>query len=187
MNFLLVIQLVVFVLGTIFIVLISKRSLKSLKYHGFYRFFVFELTLILLILNIPHWFDHPFTGQQIVSWILLFISILLLVQSLYFFKKYGASEKRGDNTANFEFENTTTLIQEGIYKYIRHPMYGSLLFLNLGAMLKNVSVITVSLAAAAIIFVVLTAKIEEKENINFFGKDYERYMKKTKMFIPFIF
>ena len=186
MELLQFVQIIVFILGTIFIVLISKKSLHSIKHHGFYRFFVFEFTLVLVLLNIPHWFDYPLTLQQIVSWTLLFISILLIVQSSYFFKKYGGSQRRKDSTSNFEFENTVSLIQERIFKYIRHPMYGSLLFLALGAMLKNISVITVSLTVVIIIFIVFTAKIEEKENINFFGSDYEDYMKRTKMFVPFI-
>ena len=180
-------QLVVFILGTTFIVFLSKRSLQSFKHHGFYRFFVFEFTLALILLNIPHWFDYPFSLQQIVSWILLIYSGSLIIQSVYYFQKYGGSKQRGENTLNFKFEDTTLLIQEGIYKYIRHPMYGSLLFLDLGAMFKNITVITISLAAAAIIFVVLTGKMEEKENIIFFGADYEEYIKKTKMFIPYIF
>jgi len=185
-DLLAIIQVVVFILGTIFIVLLSKRSLRSLQHHGFYRFFVFEFTLVLILLNISHWFEKPFSLMQIVSWLLLFISLLLLVQSLYFFKKYGGSKKRKDNTPNLDFENTTTLIQEGIYKFIRHPMYGSLLFLALGAMFKYISTITVLLAVIILIFIVLTAKMEEKENIKFFGSEYDDYMRKTKMFIPFI-
>jgi protein-S-isoprenylcysteine O-methyltransferase Ste14 len=105
---------------------------------------------------------------------------------LYFFKKYGGSKKRGDNTTNFEFENTASLIKKGIYKYIRHPMYGSLLFLAFGALFKYISIITVSLAMVVLIFIIMTAKVEEKENIKYFGSEYEDYMKKTKMFIPFI-
>ena len=182
-----IVQLVVFILGTIFIVLLSKKSLRNLKHHGFYRFFVFEFTLALVLLNIPHWFDYPFTFQQIGAWILLFISLLLLAQSLYFFKKVGSEKRTDNNVANFEFENTASLIMEGIYKYIRHPMYGSLLFLALGAFLKDITLISVSLSVAVIIFLVLTAKIEEKENIKFFGAEYKDYMKKTKMFIPYIF
>ena len=186
MGLLLVVQIIVFILGTIFIVLISKKSLRSLKHHGFYRFFVFEFTFVLLLVNIPHWFDYPFTFQQIVAWLLLFISILLLAQSLYFFKEVGGKKRIDDNSANFKFENTASLIKEGIYKYIRHPMYGSLLFLALGAMLKDITLISVPLTIAVIIFLVLTAKIEEKENIKSFGLEYEDYMKRTKMFIPFV-
>ena len=95
--------------------------------------------------------------------------------------------KKEDRSANLNFENTTNLVKAGIYKYIRHPMYSSLLFLCLGTLFKNISVITILLAASIIIFLVLTAKVEEKENIIFFGHPYEDYMKKTRMFIPYIF
>jgi protein-S-isoprenylcysteine O-methyltransferase Ste14 len=186
MSILLIIQIVAFALGIIFIIHISKRSLRSLKYHGFYKFFVFEFTLVLLLLNIPHWFDYPFSLQQIVSWISLAVSILFVVLSFYFFAQYGGSKKKRDNTANLGFENTVSLIQDGIYKYTRHPMYGSLLLLAFGAMFKYITVLTVSLAIVTLIFIIFTAKTEERENIKFFGSDYEDYMKKTKMFIPFV-
>ena len=182
----LIIRIAAFILGTIFIILISKRSLQSVRYHGFYRFFVFEFILVLILTNITHWFDYPFTLQQIISWSLLFVSFFLLVESLYFFKKYGAAKQRRNSTGNFEFEDTSSLIQEGIYKYIRHPMYGSLLFLALGAMFKDITVVTVLLNSVALVFIFLTAKIEEKENLEFFGPDYEDYIKRSKMFIPFI-
>jgi protein-S-isoprenylcysteine O-methyltransferase Ste14 len=66
-------------------------------------------------------------------------------------------------------------------------MYGSLLFLCLGAVLKNISVVTLILSILMIIFLITTAKVEEKENISFFGNSYSEYMKETKMFIPYIF
>jgi protein-S-isoprenylcysteine O-methyltransferase Ste14 len=186
MNLLFVIQLVLFSLGTVFLILVSKKSLRSFKVHGFYRFFVFEFTLSLVLLNIPYWFKNPFSPLQIVSWILLSVSILLLVQSIYFLVKHGGSKKRKNSPANFEFENTASLVKEGVYKYIRHPMYGSLLFLALGTMFKYISLFTVSLTIIILVFLFFTAKIEEKENIKFFGIDYKEYMKKTKMFVPFV-
>lgn len=187
MKTLSMIQIAIFVLGTVFIIIISRKSLLNIKVHGFYRFFVFEFTLVLFLLNIPHWFDYPLSFQQIISWILLFYSGLLLIQSIYFFQKYGGSKRKRDNKENLDFENTTSLIQEGIHKYIRHPMYGSLLFLALGAMFKYINIMVVLLAVLISIFVFLTAKVEEKENIKFFGSNYEDYMKKTKMYIPYIF
>ena len=187
MNLLSIIQIVIFVLGTAFIIFISKKSLLNFKVHGFYRFFVFEFTLTLVLLNIPYWYNNPFSLQQIISWCLLFISIYLLVQSVLFLKKIGASKKREGSSTNYEFENTANLVKVGVYKYIRHPMYGSLLFLCLGAVLKNINVVTVLLLILIILFLILTAKVEEKENINFFGYSYSEYMKETKMFIPYIF
>ena len=54
-------------------------------------------------------------------------------------------------------------------------------------MLKYISFVTVILFLAILLFPILTAKSEEKENINFFGSVYSDYMKNTKMFIPFLF
>jgi protein-S-isoprenylcysteine O-methyltransferase Ste14 len=110
-----------------------------------------------------------------------------VILSFYFLSKFGGSEERKENTTNYEFENTVKLVTEGIYKYIRHPMYGSLLFLVIGALLKHVTPVTLILTIIALVFLLLTAKIEEKENIKFFGSAYEDYMDRTKMFVPFIF
>ena len=186
MKLLSIIQLTVFSIGTIFLIYISRKSLRSFKAHGFYRFFVFEFTLALVLLNIPYWFTDSFSFPHIVSWIVLCISLLFIIQSLYFIRKYGGSGKRENYSSNFEFENTITLVKEGIYKYIRHPMYSSLLFLAWGAALKQITIVNVLLAVLSSIYIILTARAEEQENIRFFGFGYEEYMKKTKMFIPFI-
>lgn len=187
MDLLSIIQIVIFSLTTIIIFLVSKKSLCNYKVHGFYRFFVFEFTLMLIVINIPNWFNRPFSLLQIVSWMLLILSLFPLIQSIYLFKKIGGVKKREDHSANLNFENTSNLVEEGIYKYIRHPMYSSLLFLSLGTLFKNISFLTILLTVTIIIFLVLTAKAEEKENIIFFGQCYEDYMKQTRMFIPYIF
>jgi len=83
-------------------------------------------------------------------------------------------------------ENTTVLLKRGAYKYIRHPLYSSLLLLGWGVFLKDVSLVSITLVLVASVFLVATAKVEEKENLQKFGADYSGYMKKTKMFIPFI-
>ena len=186
MNLLTTIQIVVFISGTILIILISRKSLLNFKVHGFYRFFVFEFTLALVLLNIPQWFINPFSLLQLISWGLLLISIYLIIQSIMLLKKIGEIKKRVGGSANYNFENTANLVKVGVYKYIRHPMYGSLLFLSAGALFKNISVVTITISIIIIVFLILTAKVEEKENINFFGNSYLEYMKETKMFIPHI-
>jgi protein-S-isoprenylcysteine O-methyltransferase Ste14 len=182
-----IIQLVLFSIGTLFLIYISYKPLKSLQAHGFYRFFVFESILILILRNIPYWFTNPFSIQQIASWIILMISLYLVYQSFRILKKIGGSQKREDNSTNFQFENTVNLVKEGVYKYIRHPMYSSLLFLCFGVFLKNIDIYTAILAVVAFLFLILTARIEEKENISYFGDAYKQYIMETKMFIPIIF
>lgn len=84
-------------------------------------------------------------------------------------------------------EKTTALVTVGVFKYIRHPLYSSLLFLGWGVFFKDPSWLGSALVLTATIFLVATAKVEEAENIRFFGSDYQTYMKQTKMFIPFLF
>ncbi|HOI29644.1 MAG TPA: methyltransferase [Melioribacteraceae bacterium] len=187
MNLPSIIQVFLFASGTILLITVSRKSFRSFKVHGFYRFFVFEFTLILVLLNIPHWFSKSFSPRQILSWFLLLISLYLIIRSISLLKKTGGSNKRENATANFEFENTDKLVKDGVYKYIRHPMYSSLLFLCLGALLKNISVLTILLTVFIMLFLIVTAKVEERENINYFGKSYSEYIKETGMFVPFIF
>lgn len=186
MSSLLIIQIISALLGTLALLFVSRNSLLRLEKHGFYRFFVFEFCLLIILLNIPFWFSNPFYPLQIISWILLIASLYLVFGSIYYLKKFGGNKERENEASNFNFENTNYLVKNGIYKYIRHPMYSSLLFLSLGAFLKNVSLFSLFLILAVVIFLNLTAKTEEKENIKYFGISYSEYMKETKMFVPFI-
>ena len=86
-----------------------------------------------------------------------------------------------------DFEDTTSLITSGPYKFIRHPLYTSLLLFSLGAYLKEPSWLGGALVLTTILGVYLTATIEEKFNQDRFGELYVKYMNQTKKFIPFIF
>lgn len=180
------VRIVLFILGTLFFLYISRRSLLNPKSHGFYRFFIFEGLLALVLLNHPHWFSNPFSPIHIVSWLLLGVSVTFIVQSLLMLKKQGGNAERKETPENFAFENTVTVVQDGLYRYIRHPMYSSLLFLGWGAFLKDIT----PPAFVLIVFVsgvlVVVARVEERENIRFFGDAYESYMKESRMFIPWI-
>ncbi len=74
-----------------------------------------------------------------------------------------------------------------MYRWIRHPLYASLLCLGWGVCLKRPTALTAFLAVAATLFLFLTAKAEERENVDKFGTDYVVYMKETKRFIPYVF
>ena len=85
------------------------------------------------------------------------------------------------------FEKTTALITTGIYAYIRHPLYSSLLLLAWGIYFKAPSLPGVLLAVVTTTFLSATARADEGECIQFFGTEYQDYMQKTKRFIPFLF
>jgi protein-S-isoprenylcysteine O-methyltransferase Ste14 len=178
--------MILFIFGSLFFVYFSRRSLFNPRSHGFYRFFVFEGTLGLVLINHPHWFADPFSPLHIVSWLLLGISIAFIVQSLLLLKRRGGHADRQDMPENHPFENTVNVVQEGIYRYIRHPMYSSLLFLAWGAFFKDINLFTICLVLLVTAFLFTVARVEERENIRHFGSGYADYMKRSKMFVPWI-
>ena len=179
-------QISLFILGTFILICLSWRALSNLRSHGFYRFFVFEGLLVLLIRKQPHWFVEPLSLPQLVSWLLLGISIIFIVRSIIMLRRYGGHAERDTLPENYAFENTSRIVQKGPYRYVRHPMYSSLLFLTWGAFFKQMTVLDFILALLMTGFLLATAKIEERENIQFFGDKYVDYMKRTKIFIPWV-
>jgi len=178
----------IFVLGSAVIIYISRKSLGSPQSHGFYRFLAWECILGLFLLNMKFWFVEPFAWNQIIAWTLLFVSFIPLGFGVHFLRTQGKqAEKREGDPALYGFEKTTNLVTSGIYKYIRHPLYCSLLLLTWGIFFKHTTLTVATLAVVATVFLVFTAKADEAECTRFFGNQYQDYMKRSKMFIPYIF
>jgi protein-S-isoprenylcysteine O-methyltransferase Ste14 len=180
-------KLFVFCIVTGCLLYISRASLRVAHSHGFYRFFAWESITALILVNIGVWFSHPLSFLHILSWIFLIVSLLLLWNGVYLIRAKGKpNEQRQDGTL-LVFEKTSVLVTSGIYKYIRHPLYSSLLFLAWGVFLKDITWPSMGLVAAATICLVLTGKADEAECIQYFGVSYKEYMLHTNMFIPFLF
>jgi protein-S-isoprenylcysteine O-methyltransferase Ste14 len=180
-------KLIVFIVASVGILWISRSSLPNFRSHGFYRFFAWELMLALILLNLDYWFYKPLRIAQLISWLLLITSLFLVLKGVQLLRKAGKPDGNRQDPSLLGMEKTTELVSSGIYRYIRHPLYSSLLFLAWGAFFKHFSWLGMCLAVSATFFLTVTAKIEESENTRFFGAAYQSYMKKTKLFIPFIF
>jgi len=173
------IEIIIFIILTIVIGWLSWIiSLKDRRYHGIFRFVSFETILILVLMNYPVWFKNALEWQQLISWVLLAGSLLVAFFGFYLFYHHG---KPADG-----MEETTALITSGLYRYIRHPLYLSLILGGFGVMMKDLKWLSFILAFVNLLALYLTAKVEEKEMIKRFGKDYADYMCTTKMFIPYI-
>ncbi len=180
------IRIGLFVICTLFFVRFSWRTLKNPGAHGFYRFFVFEGLLLLVLLNHPYWFRDPFSPLHLFSWLLLLASIFFVVQSFLLLKRRGGHARRDEMPENHTFENTVQVVEVGLYRYIRHPMYASLLFLGWGAFFKHITLLNIVLIILVSALLAVAAKVEERENIRFFGAVYMEYMQRTRMFIPWL-
>ncbi len=169
----------VLIAGTIFIILFSWfLSIKYKRYHGIARFFAFESVFILVLLNYKVWFTKPLSPLQLISWLLLALSVYVVITG------YMLLKRKGKPTVNFE--NTSLLVKSGIYGLIRHPLYLSVFLLGTGVVLKDPKTIQLILGTVNLVAVWITARIEENEMIVKFGDEYRTYMKETKMFIPYI-
>jgi len=180
-------KLAIFVVVSAGFAYVSRASLPVPRSHGFYRFFAWECILALFLLTVESWFRDPFAIPQIVSWLLLIASAFLVIHGVYLLRRIGKPDDKREEAPLLGFEKTTALVVEGAYRYIRHPLYSSLLFLGWGVFFKDPSWVGMCLAAAATFFLAMTAKAEEGENIRFFGAAYRDYMGRTRMFIPFLF
>ncbi len=124
----------------------------------------------------------PFAKNMIIPYIGLALIILGVGIRIIAIISLGKSF-----TVDVNVSKEQKIKQNGLYKYVRHPAYtGSLLsFLGLGLSFNNI------LSFFTLIIVVFWAflyriKIEEKALTDFFGAEYEEYIKKTKKLLPFI-
>lgn len=180
------ISIIVCIIGSIAIIWVSRASLRYPRSHGFPRFFAFEAVFLLIVINAPYWFASPFAIRQIVSWLFLVLSIILVAWSVILLRRSGESVATPEELPMFGWEHTEKLVTTGIYRYVRHPMYSSLLFLAWGALLKSVTASSVILAGVATLALVVTARTEEAENLARFGDEYRNYMQRSRLFVPFL-
>ena len=170
------------------LVYISRASLRAPRSHGFYRFIAWEFIVALFLLNVDVWFRAPLSWPQLISWFLLTVSLVQLILGVRSLMTRGKPVKqRNAEPQLFAFEKTSSLVTTGTYRYIRHPLYSSLLFLTWGVFFKAPGWLGALAALAATLFLVATAKADEAECIQFFGPPYRAYLKRTKMFVPFAF
>lgn len=177
----------IFIVVSMYMLYLSRGALRVARSHGFYRIFAWEATLLLILINSGSWFADPFSPAQIVSWIFLCVSVVMLLDGSYRLLGSGKPTRERKDETLMSFEKTSVLVTHGIYRYIRHPLYGSLVFLTWGAFLKDVTWLSACLTAFATIFLTATAKADEVECIRYFGASYGTYMERSKMFVPFIF
>jgi protein-S-isoprenylcysteine O-methyltransferase Ste14 len=110
---------------------------------------------------------------------LMFMGVLFRLYSIRILGKYF--------TTVITIQPGQTIIQNGPYKWIRHPTYSGAIIsmLGLGLAMGNwLSVLIVMLAA--IVGYSYRIFVEERALIKSFGDPYREYMKRTKRIIPFV-
>lgn len=78
------------------------------------------------------------------------------------------------------------MVQNGIYRYIRHPQYTGIFLFTAGWILHWPSVITLAIWPVLIAAYVWLSRMEERMAIEEFGDAYRDYMARSKRFIPWV-
>lgn len=142
--------------------------------------------MFALVVNLECWFQDPFSWRQIISWFLLIVSLILIFLGVRSLQRQGDVDPQRVDPGLVGIEKTTQLVTTGIYSCIRHPFYASLLFLVWGVFFKHVYSVSFTLTLLASLWLYVTARVEEGENLTYFGAAYREYMLRTRMFIPFV-
>lgn len=90
------------------------------------------------------------------------------------------------HAGEYQIKKNHDLITTGIYRYIRHPIYAGVFLSLIGGELVAESYLVFFFFIISFSAAYYQGKREERILLKHFGKKYEDYMKKTKMFIPFI-
>ena len=137
--------------------------------------------IIPLIFSVTGWLD--FANYSLPAW-MGWVGVLLFACGLFIFAR-SHIDLKSNWSPSLEIRKDHTLVTDGIYRYIRHPMYASQWVSAMAQilLLQNWLAGPISL----IVFIpsyFLRVQAEEKLMLDTFGEPYHEYMKKTGGVIP---
>ena len=143
----------------------------------------YELSLVFLqffIISL-HFFQFEFLAEkQIiqVSSFAYFVGYLIIIIALIIL--LFAIKDLGRNLSPLPRPiNNTKLVTTGIYRFMRHPMYYSLLFISFGVFVTKLSIYYLFLLISLSLIIKFKITLEEKYLNNKF-KNYRLYKKEVK-------
>jgi protein-S-isoprenylcysteine O-methyltransferase Ste14 len=79
---------------------------------------------------------------------------------------------------------TASLVTNGPYRWVRHPFYVSFLLVALANALVAANWFIAVTGIGVFALLAIRSRIEERNLIARFGRDYEEYMQRTARFVP---
>jgi len=125
------------------------------------------------------WIDlFPFANYQSIE-VLRWAGLAIFVLGIYLL--YRSHSDLGKNwNSQVAINKKQNLIQNGVYKGMRHPMYTAHLLWGIGnALVFTNWIVGPAMLITVILFLPQRIKREEKLLLEEFGTEYEDYMKKT--------
>ena len=110
--------------------------------------------------------------------------VLCLVGGLWWFQR-SHSDLGTYWSVTLELRENHRLVTQGVYRYVRHPMYAALFLYAIGqALVLPNWVVGPSYFVAFGILFAFRIRAEEKMMLETFGDEYAAYMARTKLLVP---
>ena len=136
-----------------------------------------QFLLLVVIIGVP----LPRFGESFPDWVvgvgsvMVWVGLVILALSIF---KLG-----GSLTASPIPKNDSELKTDGLYKWMRHPIYSGLIATGLGLAIESESLLNLLVAVALIVLLNYKAKWEESFLLARYP-EYRTYMSKTGRFVP---
>ena len=165
-----------------------KQWFGAHAYYKMYRFSynvfslasIFPIMLMLVVFPDKPLYSIPSPWLYVLT-ILQGLSVFVLIAGVM---QTGALEFAGlaQLTSSFVDSAPAGLIVDGVYAYVRHPLYSAgLVFIWLS---PEMTVNRLALWMVFSIYIVIGAYFEEKKLLRDFGEEYAVYKARTPMLIP---
>jgi protein-S-isoprenylcysteine O-methyltransferase Ste14 len=141
----------------------------------------FIIPAIYLATGAPREAEYPISVLQVI------VGVAIMAAALVMFRV--THKQLGRNwSVSLETRTDHKLVTEGLYRWVRHPMYSSFLLLAIGQclLLPNWIAGPIGLLAIAILFFFRVGR-EEAMMMETFGEEYRRYMSRTARIVPFVY
>jgi protein-S-isoprenylcysteine O-methyltransferase Ste14 len=141
---------------------------------------IFLPTVMPFFHGLP-WILSPllFAGSAVVGWCAVAVAISAFALTWLCWIKMGTSWRMG-----IDPNERTTLVFNGPYAYVRHPIYGLSQALMLAALCALPSPLMLLIAILHIIFMQWEVRREEKYLVLLHGRAYVGYMQRVGRFLP---
>ena len=138
------------------------------------QFFITGMAIVLSYI-----FDWSFARIDILNLLLKVIGVLLIIFGFYMDLSAKMKSKLFEKVAD------NILITDGIYAYVRNPVYGGMFLVCVGAVLiVNNLLLLVAPLVCWIYMTLFLIFTEEKWLVDMYGEEYKEYCKKVNRCIP---
>ena len=128
----------------------------------------------------PLYLMNPSDGTQYIGYMLATFGTIIAVKSLK-----GISIKRFLGLHPYDdLKETNELVLEGLYRWVRHPLYGGLILIFLGYFFFLPTMASMTLLIALLVYLPFGIYFEEKKLIALHGQAYIDYQKTVPPLIP---